>query len=173
MFVKYNNELHYVTKTVDFLSKTVEEKVVKKRKNNKTSSSSSLTEKRKLYILFNINNPNGEFAIISEECTEVKLPLENNTYFDFCTIVEREFCKRYNFDWESSVDYNDYFWRVSYKSDKTGSCNTYDIYSIDKIMEDGFLCTLYSSNEIRHFKFKNLYNDRFSDGIINKHFDSY
>jgi hypothetical protein len=163
MFVEYKNELHYVTKTVNLVTSSTESSNNnKKRKRN--------AEETELYILFNINEPQGEFAVPSNECKEKNFPLNSGIYHDFCTIVEREYCKRYNFDFESSVNYNDYFWRVSYKSEKTERTKNYDIYKIIKIMNDGFLCTLYSTEEIRHFKFKNLYNNC-GDGLINKYFD--
>lgn len=171
MFVKYNNQIHYVTKTVNLITKNENENKNKKRKKNDLSSSTELNNDVELYILFNVNNSQGEFAVYSKECSEVKIPLYGDDYYDFCTIVEREYNKRFNFDHESSVDLNSYFWRVSYKSEKSDTTKTYDIYTIDKIMEDGFLCTLYSSDEIRHFKFKNLFNNRCSDGIISKYFD--
>jgi hypothetical protein len=160
MFVYFNNEIHYVTKSVELVSNI--------------DSNTDLGKKRKrdegvntrINIIFNINNPEGEFAVLSSKCTEVDIPLYNGTYYDFCTLLERNYIKRYSFD--SEKDLNDYYWKVSYKSDKTNFFKTYNIYTINKIMNDGFLCTLYFSDEIRHFKFKNLHNNC-GDGIITKY----
>lgn len=134
MFVKYNNTIHFVLKTLDL-------------KDTNTS----------IMWLVNCNDTEQNYAVPSDQCQDFSI----NCYdIDIVQALLRIKHLAYQYSFfgygELNNPINDYRWKFTYDEKRR------EVADIIKVMEDGVVCEC-SNGDIRHFKYEKIYGSRFDD----------
>jgi hypothetical protein len=147
MLVLFNNEVHWVMDSYT---------LVQPKEENSSTTNKGKGKKRKqpleieeIYLIVNCDDSYSmrrQFAVNSIHCTKIETNMDSDVANCIQTLLENNM--------SSNSRSLDIYWKCSYQ---TNSKNSYYIYTIDKIMEDGMIINEFRG-DTRHFKFEKLYN---------------